>query len=318
MTCVRWSVIACILIVATSALQAQTSSSLITRSINLDVDLGSVSNGNGLDVKIVTAGSGQLGPQTANHGLNVRCTKANFRHVSGIGEIDCLNAVVRQDGQGDSSALQIDTQNTGKGFLAVQESVASSIAANPNRITHSIDIQEGVIPSGGDSYGYVATNNTGQANTMFLGQTVNKTHVGFLLRGLDNNTDYFHVDGKGNTSQEGDAYIRGRATLRSARVVTTPVQFHEGSYAITAVDCGVTLRDIAKNDHTYTVPAGLPLGCDVHVIQAGEGTVSFAAVGIYLEECLALGTRHITTGPFSEAELIIDSTKTALLRGDVH
>ena len=296
---------------------AQTGPAVLHAPITMNVDLGRVTDGNGLDVRFTAQGSGLPGPQTANHGINVSCTKTGFWTATTTGEIDCINAVIRQAGPGDSSGLQIDTENLEQGFLAVQESVAASVNRATNRVTHQIDIQEGVVNRGTDTYGFVAINKTGQENAHFLGQTTGNSHASYLLRGIDNGTEYYRADGQGDTSQAGTEYVAGLATLRSARVVSQPVRPTGTAYVVAASDCGTTLRDGAAGAHTYTIPEGLPVGCSVHVIQAGSGGITFAGSGVSIEEMASLGSGHATARRFADAEILIDSAGTALLRGDV-
>ena len=56
------------------------------------------------------------------------------------------------------------------------------------------------------------------------------------------------------------------------------VSSQSAGYMLAASDCGTVIRDTATAPHTYTVPAGLAVGCRVDVIQAGSGgTITFAA-----------------------------------------
>ena len=297
--------------------KAQTNPAFTHMPITVNVDLERVIGGNGLDVRFTAEGSGLLGPETANHGVSVSCTKSNFWTATTTGEIDCINAVIRQGGLGDSSGLQIDTENLEQGFLAIQESVATSVNRATNKVTHQIDIQEGVVNRGTDTYGFIAINKTGQENAHFLGQTTGNSHASYLLRGIDNGTEYYRADGQGDTSQVGTEYVAGLATLRSARVVSQPVRMTGAAYVVAATDCGATLRDKSVGEHTYTIPEGLPVGCAVHVIQAGTGGITFAGSGVSVEEMASLGSRHVTARQFADAEIFIDSAGTALLRGDV-
>ncbi len=297
--------------------KSQTNPAVTHIPVIMSIDLGRVIGGNGLDVRFKAEGSGLLGPETANHGVNVSCTKGNFWTATTTGEIDCINAVIRQGGPGDSSGLQIDTENLEQGFLAVQESVATSVSRASNKVTHQIDIQEGVVNRGTDTYGFVAINKTGQENTHFLGQTTGNSHTSYLLRGVDNGTEYYRADGQGDTFQVGTAYIGGLATLRSVRIVSQPIRTTGAAYVVAATDCGTVLRDKAAGEHTYTIPEGLPVGCAVHVIQAGTGGITFAGSGVSIEEMASLGSRHATARQFADAEIFIDGAGTALLRGDV-
>ena len=84
-------------------------------------------------VTLVSPGSGANGPQTAQVGVNVKCSKSNYLAASTVGEVDCLYSMLRQDGpNSDGSGLLLDVQNTGMGFLSDTEMVASSV----NRATN--------------------------------------------------------------------------------------------------------------------------------------------------------------------------------------
>ena len=177
---------------------------VVTQPMQVNVSLGPMSDGNAVLINSFTAGSGVLGPQTANHGITLNCQKAaDWWDATSTGEIDCVNVVVRQSGPGDSSAIQVNTENLGGGFLAVNESAASSVDKASNTVTHAIDIQEGVVNVGRDVYGYVATNVTGQGSVAFLGQSQNGTAMTSLLQGINNGAQFYRVDWSGNSTQAG-------------------------------------------------------------------------------------------------------------------
>ena len=96
------------------------------------------------------------------------------------------------------------------------------------------------------------------------------------------------------------------------------VSSQSAGYTLAASDCGTVIRDTATAAHTYTVPAGLAVGCRVDVIQAGGGTITFAAgSGETLEEAGTGTLTHTTTGQFTKAAVMIDSASTFLLSGQV-
>ena len=281
----------------------------------MNIDLGRVIGGNGLDVRFEAEGSGSLGPETASHGVNVSCTRSNFWTAT-TGEIDCINAVIRQGGPGDSSGLQIDTENLEQGFLAVQQSVATSVNRASNRATRQIDMQEGIVNRGTDAHGFVAINKTGQENARFLGRTTGNSHASTLSRGIDNGTEHYRADGQGDTSQVGTEHIGGLATLRSVRAVSQPVRTTGAAHVVAATDCGATLRDKAAGAHICTIPEGLPVGRAVHVIQTASGGITFAGSGVSIEEMASPGSRQATARQLADAEIFIDDAGSARLRGD--
>ncbi len=91
------------------------------------------------------------------------------------------------------------------------------------------------------------------------------------------------------------------------------------AYTLLPADCGTIIRDTATAAHTYTVPSGLAIGCRVDVIQAGSGgTITFVAgSGETLEQAGTGTLTHATTGQFTKAGIMIDSTSTFLLSGQV-
>ena len=91
------------------------------------------------------------------------------------------------------------------------------------------------------------------------------------------------------------------------------------AYTLAPSDCGTVIRDTATAAHTYTVPAGLAVGCKVDVIQAGSGgTITFApGSGETLEQAGTGTLTHATTGQFTRAGIMIDSPSTFLLSGQV-
>ena len=97
------------------------------------------------------------------------------------------------------------------------------------------------------------------------------------------------------------------------------VSTQAAAYTVSPSDCGTIIRDTATAAHTYTVPAGLAVGCRVDVVQAGSGgTITFAAgSGETLEEAGTGTLTHSTTGQFTKAGIMVDSTSSFLLSGQV-
>ena len=194
---------------------AQPVPAVTSQPLNLTATLPQMSDGNAAVISLIATGSGLLGPQTANHGLTLNCQKgADWWNNTSTGEVDCANIVVRQSGPGDSSAIQVNTENLGGGFLAVNESAASSVDRSRNVTTHAIDIQEGVVNVGRDVYGFVATNTVGTGTTAFLGQSRNGTAFGSLLAGNRDGATFYNIDWSGNSWQAG-AIRPGTVTVAS-------------------------------------------------------------------------------------------------------
>ena len=97
------------------------------------------------------------------------------------------------------------------------------------------------------------------------------------------------------------------------------VSAQASAYTLSPSDCGTAIRDTATAAHTYTVPAGLAVGCKVDVIQAGSGgTITFVpGSGETLEQAGTGTLSHSTTGQFTRAGIMIDSASTFLLSGQV-
>ena len=73
-------------------------------------------------------------------------------------------------------------------------------------------------------------------------------------------------------------------------------------------DCGTTIRDTGPSAHAYSVPAGLPLGCHVEVLQEGRGAVSIVPeAGETME---AYGPASVTAGLHAYLQLIVDTPAT--------
>ncbi len=97
------------------------------------------------------------------------------------------------------------------------------------------------------------------------------------------------------------------------------VSTQTAAYTVSSSDCGTIIRDTATAAHTYTVPAGLAVGCKLDVVQAGSGgTITFAAgSGETLEQAGTGTLTHSTTGQFTKAGIMVDSTSSFLLSGQV-
>ncbi len=102
-------------------------------------------------------------------------------------------------------------------------------------------------------------------------------------------------------------------------VTAVPVTTQAGSYSFTAGDCGSLVEYTGTASVTWTVPAGLAVGCKIDVVQKSTGAVTFVgAAGITAAEYLASGTKaYATTGTAAQARVLIDSTSSFLLSGQV-
>ena len=114
------------------------------------------------------------------------------------------------------------------------------------------------------------------------------------------------------------------STENSTRVATTAwtrgllayrtLSAQSSSYVLSAADCGTVIRDNGSASHQYTVPQ-LPVGCQIDVVQAGTGSISFLpGAGLNIE---SLGNATRTTGQFAKASLLIDTGSTVLLTGQI-
>jgi hypothetical protein len=109
-------------------------------------------------------------------------------------------------------------------------------------------------------------------------------------------------------------------TITSGSITTTklaPIAFNiqTGSYVVTAADAGMVILMNSAVANTVSLPAGLPIGTQVTVIQIGTGATSFAATG---------GTVLRTTDSFTKlykqwsvATAIYVSTNNWVLAGDI-
>ena len=270
-------------------------------------------------VNLSSPGSGTNGPQTAQVGVNVRCSKSNYLSAETVGEVDCLYATLRQDGpNSDGSGLLVDTQNTGMGFLSDTEMVASSVNRATNAVNLALDIQEGVINLGTTMYGAVYSAKTGQGDTGLLVQASAGAGWNYALRAMNGSgVQYFSLDGQGNTIQNGTARINGVTVDGVLQASASPVEGVARARMIRKADCGTTMRSTSDTSLTLTVPNGLPVGCRIGIIQAGRGAVLIAGGGAMRSERLdAQSATQKTQGRFAEASLLIDGSS-FLVGGEV-
>ncbi len=266
-------------------------------------------------VTLVAPGSGANGPQTAQVGVNAKCSKSNYLAASTVGEVDCIYAMLRQDGpNSDGSGLLVDAQNTGMGFLSDTEMVASSVNRATDVTNLAVDVQEGVINQGTTMYGAVYDATVGTGSTGVLVQANAGAGWSYAMRALNSSgVQYFSIDGQGNTVQSGTARING-VLQASASQVNGIAE----TRTVRKADCGTIMRSSSDTALTLSVPNGLPVGCRIDIIQAGQGTVRIAGNGTMRSERLrAQSAVQETQGRFAEASLLIDSRSSFLLGGQV-
>ena len=144
-------------------------------------------------------GSGVNGPQTAQTGLTVNIFKDNWWTGGKVGEIDGINVMMRQNAPGsDGSGILINVQNQGNGFLSATEFSSTIVDRVSNKITHGIDVQEGVLnKKTGDFIGAVYTADNGALATGILIQNSRGASWGYALKYEKDGAVKFAVDGAG-------------------------------------------------------------------------------------------------------------------------
>ena len=271
-------------------------------------------------VTLSSPGSGTNGPQTAQVGMNVSCSKSNYLSANTVGEVDCLYATLRQDGpSSDGSGLLVDAQNTGMGFLSDSEMVASSVNRATNVANLAVDVQQGVINLGTTMYGAVYNATTGNGDTAILVQANAGAGWNYALRAMNGSgVQYFSLDGQGNTIQNGTARINGVYVSGVLHASASPVEGVAGARMVRKADCGTIMRSTSDRSFRLTVPNGLPVGCRIDIIQGGQGTVLIGGSSSMRSERLdARSAVQTTRGQFAEASLLIDSGSSFLVGGQV-
>ncbi len=281
-------------------------------------------DGSGADsayaINMTDVGNGKNGPATAHAGMGMTCTKLNWWTTNIVSENDCLSIMVRQGGKGaDGSGFLVNAQNTGQAFITGAEMAVSSVNTATNTLSKGVDVQLGPINLGTSMYGVV------------LGAMAGTGAVGVLVRAdqgtgwtnaiqAQNSTGhvYFNVDGQGNTIQDGTArvgsglYVRGILQANASKITE-----YAGPRIVSVSDCGTTLRSTGASLADLKIPVGLPLGCRLSVIQAGDGPVRITAGnGVREEHYGTDGNDHMTAGPFATAEILVDSAGSFLLTGE--
>ncbi len=292
--------------------------------INAPIAVGVTANGgapfSAAAVDLTSPGSGVNGPQTAQVAANVHCSKSNYLAATTVGEVDCIYATLRQGGPGsDGSGLLIDAGNTGLGFLSDTEMVANSVDPATGATQLGIDVQEGVINLGTTMYGAVYTAQAGTGDTALLVQTANGAGWSYALRATSGGGQYFSLDSRGNTVQAGTASVGQNLSVGGTlKASASPIRRIGGTRTARRDDCGTILRSGSDAPMRLRVPAGLPVGCRIDIIQAGRGVVLVdGADAMQVERLGARTVTQATVGRFAEASLLIDSRSSVLVRGDV-
>ncbi len=163
-------------------------------------------------------GSGVNGPQTAQTGLTVNISKDNWWTGGKVGEIDGINVMMRQNAPGsDGSGILINVQNQGNGFLSATEFSSTIVDRVSNKITHGIDVQEGVLnKKTGDFIGAVYTADNGALATGILIQNSRGASWGYALKYEKDGAVKFAVDGAGGVHTSGSFHINLATPAKSS------------------------------------------------------------------------------------------------------
>jgi len=157
-------------------------------------------------INMSAVGAGVNGPLNAQTGLSVFAIKDNwFSGPASVGEIDGINVFMRQGGQNsDGSGILVNVQNTGTGFLAMDEMVSSIFDPSQNIITQEIDVQDGVLNKlTGDYIGRVFNADVGQLKSAILVQNTASTSTwGNVLVNSKNGVQNFAIDDNGNLNAQ--------------------------------------------------------------------------------------------------------------------
>ena len=293
--------------------------------LNVPIAVGVTANGgapfSAAAVNLTSPGSGVNGPQTAQVGANLNCSKTNYLTATTVGEVDCIYATLRQGGPGsDGSGLLIDAGNTGLGFLSDTEMVANSVNPNTGASQLGIDVQEGVINLGATMYGAVYTAQTGTGDTAVLVQAQNNAGWTYAIRATTAaGQQYFSLDGAGNTVQAGSATVNQSLSVGGVlKAAAFQIRAVDRTRTVGRDDCGAILRSGSDAPLRLRVPAGLPLGCRIDVIQAGRGAVTINGGGdVQVERLGARSAVQVTAGRFARASLLIDGHASVLVGGEV-
>lgn len=305
--------------VATIAAVKTASAQNYTKPVTVDTDVATTASGSGVTVNLTGQGSGVNGPGTAQFGANLACTKDNWQTTSTVGEIDCVNIALHQGGPGsDGSGLLIGAQNTGKGFINDIEMVASNYDVSTGDTPYYVDIQLGEVTSDQQMYGATINALDGAGKSAILVNAEGTSSWADVLQGESGGSIFFSIDGKGNITTNGTVMSASLTTGGAVHAEAGLVVHVSQSEVIRKEDCGTIMRSTGNAPLTLVVPSGLPLGCHLNVIQASDGPILFQGRDTRSEHLGGADPARLQTqGRYAEADLLIDSPKTFLLRGDV-
>lgn len=283
------------------------------------IDVGTTASAANVTLDMTGQGSGTNGPATAQFGVNMSCAKDSWQTTNTVGEIDCLNISLHQGGPGsDASGILIGVQNTGQGFANDMEMVVSQVNASNDSIPYYEDIQLGSITSNQQMAGATFNAVSGAGGPALYVNAQGAASWGTVIQAAKGGSIYFRVDGNGDVTTSGTVQTASLTTSGAVQARGGIVEAVAQSEVLSNTVCGTTLRSTAAKPMTLVVPSGLPIGCRIDVIQATDAPVTFEGRGTGAEH---LGTpadaRLRTGGRYAEAQLLIDSPKTFLLRGDV-
>jgi hypothetical protein len=142
-------------------------------------------------------GSGQIGPNNADHALSLSLLKQNFAGACADGELDGMNIVVRNGGaNSDTTGILFNIANYGVGFTAVFESVTSLISGGS--VTKQIDCQLGLIDSRTNhQYGLVLDAFIGQIDVGLKIQSSAGAWTDFISLVMPGGVETFRLSGVG-------------------------------------------------------------------------------------------------------------------------
>ena len=287
--------------------------------LNNTVDVGTVASAANVTLNMTGQGSGTNGPTTAQYGVNMSCGKDNYQTTNSVGEIDCLNISLHQGGPGsDGSGILIGVQNTGKGFANDMEMVVSQINTANGSTPYYQDIQLGSITSDQQMVGATFNAVAGAGGAALYVNAQGASSWNTVIQAAKGGAIYFRVDGNGNVVTTGGVKTASLVTSGAVQAQGGIVKAVAHSEVLDRAVCGTTLRSTAADPVTLVVPSGLPIGCRVNVIQASDGVVTFEGRDTRVEHLGSPANATLRTGGrYAEAQLMIDSAKTVLLRGDI-
>ena len=284
-----------------------------------NVDLGTAASAANITLNMTGQGSGVNGPETAQFGVNLSCAKDNYQSTNSVGEIDCLNIGLHQGGPGsDSSGILIGVENTGLGYANDMEMTVSQLNTNDDSTPYYEDIQIGSITSNQQMSGATFNAVSGAGGPALYVNAEGSSSWNTVLQAAKEGSIYFSIDGNGNVTTTGGVQSASLTTSGPMQAKGGIVKAVAHSELLNKDVCGTTLRSTANGPLTLVVPSGLPIGCRINVIQASDGVVTFEGRNTEAEHLGTPADASLrTSGRYAEAQLLIDTGKTFLLRGDV-